>query len=341
MEKGKCPVCGKENGCGMLKGTPHEECWCTKVKFEKEMLEVIPEKYKGLSCICLKCIGDFQVNKEFKKMYDLHLHTTVSDGTYTPYELVKLAKEKELKGIAVTDHDTVFGIKDAVEAGKEMGIEIIPGIEFSSNLNGEDVHILGYFINTEDPFFLERLKKINGVRTERNLKILENLEKYKIKITMEELIAEAKGHIVSKLHIANVMRNKGFVYTKEEAFKSYLGKSGVAHINHGNFTPHRAVEILKENGAFISLAHPKLYSRDINKIEKLIVELKPLGLSGIEVEYPGFTKEEKKQYMELARKYDLAVTGGSDFHGENRNHIDIGDEGITYSQMQDIKIRMK
>lgn len=341
MKNGKCPICGKDNSCGMLNGVPHEECWCTKVKVEKEMLEAIPEEYKGLSCICLNCISLYQTHGKFKKVYDLHLHTIVSDGTYTPNELVKLAKEKELKGIAVTDHDTIFGIEEAIISGEKMGIEIIPGIEFSSNLSGEDVHILGYFINMKDSVFLERLRKINTVRTERNLKILDNLEKYKMKITMEELIAEAKGHIVSKLHIANVMRNKGFVYTKEEAFKSYLGKSGVAHINHGNFTPHRAVEILKENGAFISLAHPKLYSRDINKIEKLIVELKPLGLAGIEVEYPGFTKEEKKQYMELARKYDLAVTGGSDFHGENRSHIDIGDEGITYSQMQDIKRRIK
>lgn len=341
MERGRCPICGESNSCGMLAGKNHEDCWCAKAKFEKEMFDFVPQEYSGISCICPKCIGEFHQKKEFKKVYDLHLHTTASDGTVTPKELVKLSKEMGLKGIAITDHDTTDGIAEGITAAKEFGIELIPGIELSSSLNGNDVHILGYFINKEDPFLIEILQKINIKRDERNLRILKNLEKYKIKLTLNELKQEAKGKIISKLHIANVMVNKGIVYTKEEAFKSYLGKNGVVYEGHGSFSPHRAVEILVQNGAFVSLAHPNVYSKNINEVEKLLIELKEKGLKGIEAQYPTFSKEEKKQYLELAKKHNLLVTGGSDFHGSNKKHINLGVEGVSFSQMLLIKESLK
>lgn len=340
MKKGVCPICGTENNCGMLKGVEHNDCWCTKVQFDKELFDFIPEVYNGVSCVCINCVNQFKKSRAIKKMYDLHLHTTASDGTTTPEEVAEMVLRKGMKGFAITDHDTIDGIKAGKEKAQELGLDFIPGIEFSSSIEGKDVHILGYYINTEDERFLEILRKINLKRDERNHKIIENLKKYKINLTMDELKKEAKGNIVSKLHMANVLVNKGLVYTKEEAFKSYLGKNGVAYEGHGSFTPYRAVEILAENGAFVSLAHPNVYSKNINEVEKLIVELKEKGLKGIEVQYPSYTKEERNQYLELAKKYDLVITGGSDFHGKNRANIEIGQEGISYSQMLYLKEKL-
>ncbi|MGL4687222.1 MAG: PHP domain-containing protein, partial [Fusobacteriaceae bacterium] len=254
-----------------------------------------------------------------------------------PSELVIRAKKNGLKGIAVTDHDTIYGLKEGKEKAEEIGIEFINGIELSTNIMGRDVHILGYFLNLKDENFLVSLKKLKKLREERNTKIINKLSKYKIYITEEELKKEAKGPIISRLHIANVLINKGYVYSKNEAFISYLGKTGVAYEEKENFTPHMAVKILKENGAFISLAHPKFFSSKISELETLVKELKILGLGGIEIEYPNFSKIEKTMYKELADKYDLKVTGGSDFHGINREGIDLGCEGITYSEFLDIK----
>ena len=341
MKKGICPVCGEENKCGMLRGIDHNECWCTKVEFDKEIFELIPEEYRGISCVCLSCVGKFKKNKKMTKMYDLHLHTTASDGTVKPSEIAEKVLQKGMKGFAITDHDTIDGLEEGEIKAKELGLDFIPGIEFSSSLEGRDVHILGYYINKEDENFLEILRKINLKRDERNHKIIENLKKYKITITMEELKKEAKGRIISKLHMANLLINKGLVYTKDEAFKSYLGKNGVAYEGHGSFKPHRAVEILAQNGAIVSLAHPNIFSKSIKEVEKLIIELKEKGLNAIEAQYPSYTKEETLQYFELAKKYDLIITGGSDYHGMNRANIDIGDQGVSYSQMIKLKEKNK
>lgn len=341
MKKGTCPICGTENNCSMLKMLPHENCWCTKVKIQKEMFSHIPKEHQGVSCICIKCVTKYNKNEKFDVGYDLHTHTVFSDGTITPKEMVKFAKNRGLFGVAITDHDTIKGISQGVEAGIEEGLEVIPGIEFSSSIMGEDVHILGYFININDEIFKENLEKLNRSREERNKKIIENLRKYKIEITMDELEKEAQGDIISKLHISKLMWKKGYIDTIQSGFKQYLGKNGVAYEGHGNFTPHRAVEIINENGGVAVLAHPKLYTDSEVKLEKLIKELILKGLNGIEIQYPSFTKGERERYIALADKYNLVVTGGSDFHGDNRKEILLGDEGVSYSQYLSLKNRWK
>lgn len=337
MKKGVCPICGKDNNCASLRNLEHFDCWCKDIKFQKDVLEHIPEELKGISCVCMSCNLKYQNEKKIAKPYDLHLHTIASDGTFTPTQVVEVAKKKELLGIAITDHDTVDGLQEAMEKGKELGIEVVPGIELSTNLYGKDVHILGYFLNLEDENFLSELEKLKKIREERNLKILEKLKSRRIVITEEEIKKEALGNIVSKLHIANVLMNKGHVYSKAEAFRNYLGEHGLAYVAKENFTPQMAVKILRANGAKISLAHPLLITKSIKELERLVLELKELGLNGLETEYPTFTKDEKKQLRELAKKHNLFSTGGSDFHGENREGIEIGFDGITYSQFDFMK----
>lgn len=334
MEKGRCPICGKMNGCHMVAGKDHESCWCMKVKFDKEILQYIPEEYRGASCVCMGCTMEFQKRGKVAKAYDMHLHSTASDGTMTPSQIIQRAKEKGLMGVALTDHDTVDGLAQAEVEAEALGIDFIPGIELSANLYGKDVHILGYFVDRKDEGFLKFLEEIKISRDRRNLRILEKLKKYRINITPEELDREAGGEIRSRLHIANLIIEKGYAYSKAEVFANYLGERGVAFEERAEFTPRVAVEALKRNGALAFLAHPKLYSASLKDVEHLVKELKEAGLDGIESEYSTFHEQDKRMYRELAQKYDLLLSGGSDYHGLNREETDLGAEGITYSQLE-------
>ncbi|MGL5099408.1 MAG: cysteine-rich CWC family protein, partial [Fusobacteriaceae bacterium] len=142
MEKGRCPVCGKMNGCHMVEGKDHESCWCMKVKFDEKILQHIPEEYRGISCVCMGCTVEFQKKGKIAKAYDMHLHSIASDGTKSPTEIIEMACERKLIGVALTDHDTIDGLAEAEGRAKELGIDLIPGIELSANLYGKDVHIL-------------------------------------------------------------------------------------------------------------------------------------------------------------------------------------------------------
>lgn len=279
------------------------------------------------------------------KIYaDLHSHTVNSDGTYTVEEIVKLAKEKGLKVLAITDHDTVDGLVDEKkidELEKKYDIKIIRGIEMSCSLDGSDVHILGYFLNLKDEEFLNVLKEIADIRDERNDRLLKKLEKLNVPVTKEDLEEVVQGNILSKAHIAEVMVRKGYVKSKPEAFEKYLGKKGLAYTEKKDYKPQRAVEILAKNGAFVSLAHPKLITTNVDKIDKLLQDLIPLGLRGIEVNYYSFYEMDRKIYRKLAKKYNLIITGGSDFHGGNRVEVSLGDSGLTKEEYENMKKSLK
>lgn len=271
------------------------------------------------------------------KKYDLHTHTIASDGTYTVRELLERAKGNGLKGVAITDHDTIDGLEEAEKVAKEIGIELIPGIEFSCNLGDNEIHILGYFVDYKNAKIIEELYNLDKIRKERNLKIIEKLKKYKLYITEEEIQEEATGNIVSKAHIANLLVKKGYVYTRRDAFKQYLGSTGVAYVKKENFKPEDAVKIIKENGGIAVVAHPKLISTNDNTVESIVENLKKIGLDGIEAEYSSFTLEDVIKYRKMAQKYDLIITGGSDFHGKNREGVDLGDQGITEEEYEILK----
>ncbi len=275
---------------------------------------------------------------------DLHTHTVNSDGTYTVEELVKKAAEKGLKILAITDHDTVDGLRDEEkikEYEKKYGIEIIKGIEMSCNLNGKDVHILGYFLNLEDKNFLKELDRIAEIRNERNEKIIKKLADLNLPVTMEELKEIVQGNVISKAHFAEIMLKKGYVSCKSDAFKNYLGKTGAAFVEKRDYKPADAVDILVKNGAFVSLAHPKLITENLQEVERIITDLIKHGLRGLEVNYYSFSQKDKEIYRKLAEKYNLIITGGSDFHGGNRVEVSLGETGLSCEEYENLKKSLK
>lgn len=268
---------------------------------------------------------------------DLHVHSTASDGTFSPKEIIEMAIGKNLKAIALTDHDNIDGLKEAQEIANKYNFELINGIEFSCNESGKEVHILGYFLNLDDQLFLSRINELLESRVERNKKIIEKLNKNGIIIKLTDVKKEAKGNILGRVHFANALIKKGYVSSINEAFDKYLAKGALAYIPRVDCSPEVAVRYIKENGGFSSLAHPKFISLDENFTLKLIKKLKSYGLNAIEVEYGNFSYEDRKKYKSWAKKFSLLTTGGSDFHGYNRETIDLGESGISYEYLARIK----
>ena len=272
---------------------------------------------------------------------DMHIHTVESDGTYTPAEIMDRALKNRVRVVAITDHDTIAGVEAGKKAADERGMEYIPGIEISCNVDNLEVHVLGYYLNLQDEKFLAEIDELEKAREKRNRKIIENFEKLGIIIDIEKLKKLAPGNIISRLHFANYLLREGIVSSKDEAFMRYLGKNGAAYEPKENFPPERAVKIITANGGFVSLAHPFLITSNADILNRLIVELKKVGLDALEAQYSSFSKTQVKMIKRLAKKYDLAITGGSDFHGINRMGVDIGDAGLEYSQLEKIKERLR
>ncbi|GED72129.1 PHP-like protein [Brevibacillus reuszeri] len=243
---------------------------------------------------------------------DLHTHTKASDGTCDPAENVRLAKEAGLQALAITDHDTVAGIPEALAAGKELGIEVIPGVEVSSVGRGQDIHVLGYYIPYEDSSFQERLVGLRETRHERNQLLIAKLQELGIPITLENVYRRKQGtdKNIGRPHIAEELIELGIVATMEEAFEKFLGKGAAAYVNPPRITPQEAIRLIQDAGGVAVLAHPGLYDDD-----ELVQELIAFGLDGIEVNHPDNTEEQRKVYRSWAQENDLVMTGGSDFHG--------------------------
>lgn len=268
---------------------------------------------------------------------DLHIHSTASDGTFSPRQIVEMAVQKKLKAIALTDHDNIDGLKEAQYYANLHNLEFVDGIEFSCSSFGNEVHILGYFLNLEDKIFINRIQELLKSRDVRNEKIIEKLNKNGIMINIEDVKRESDGNILGRVHFANALIRKNYCKNIDEAFEKFLGKNGLAYEPRINCSPEIVVQYLKENGAFSSLAHPKFVSKDENFILDLIKKLKKYGLNGIEAEYSSFSPEEKRKYKSWAKKFDLIITGGSDFHGDNREYLSLGDAGLNYEQFEKIK----
>ncbi|NRR01567.1 PHP domain-containing protein [Brevibacillus sp. RS1.1] len=245
-------------------------------------------------------------------MADLHTHTKASDGTCEPAENVRLAKEAGLAALAITDHDTVAGIPEAMEAARALGVEIIPGVEVSSVGKGQDIHVLGYFVPYEDPAFEERLFRLRETRHERNQLLITRLQELGIDISLEKVYRRKQGtdKNIGRPHIAEELMELGVVSTIAEAFDKYLGKGGAAYVNPPRLTPQEAITLIKEAGGVAVLAHPGLYDDD-----ELVQELIVFGLDGIEVNHPDNDEVQKMRYSKWTAQYGMVVTGGSDFHG--------------------------
>ncbi len=268
---------------------------------------------------------------------DLHSHTTASDGTCEPKENVRLAKEAGLAAIAITDHDIVAGIPEAIEAGKALGIEVVPGVEISSSAHGQDIHVLGYYIPYDDEAFRQTLSGLRETRHERNKMIIAKLQELGLDITLEAVYARKQepDKNIGRPHIAEELMRKGYVRTMEEAFDKYLGKGGLAYANPERITPEQAIRLIKSAGGVAVLAHPGLYGDD-----ELVGDLIVHGLDGIEVWHPDNDREAVIRYRQLAEDNGLIMTGGSDFHGwrgEEPYHAMLGSSTTSTEAVEQLK----
>lgn len=243
---------------------------------------------------------------------DMHVHTTASDGQYTPSEIVNMAATAGLSAVAITDHDTTAGVAEAIRQGQMIGIEILPGIEISTVAEGQDIHVLGYYTNNADVHWQQRISELRDTRMNRNAILVQKLNALGIELTLEEVIAAADAATVSigRPHFAEVLIQKGYAASKQEAFDKYLGEKGAAFVQPLRIHPEEAFRWIREAGGVCVIAHPGIYNNDA-----LVDRLLEAGPDGIEVYHSDHTKEQENRYLQLAQQKGLIITGGSDFHG--------------------------
>ncbi len=256
---------------------------------------------------------------------DLHLHTTASDGVKSPSEIVRYAKAKGLQAIAITDHDTIEGLEEGLSEGKRIGIEVIPGIEISAAHSPGSMHLLGFFLDIYHPVLNERLGYLQKARAERNPKIAEKLNQLGIDLTYEEVLKVSGGGQVGRPHFAQVLLDKGYVKSFQEAFERFLKKGAPGYVDKLRFTAKEALHFINEAQGVAVLAHPNTLGMNrYSEFENLLLQLVDEGLRGLEVYYPEHSALEVAQYKILAERYGLLVTGGTDYHGIEKNGLDIG-----------------
>ncbi|MDR2899455.1 MAG: PHP domain-containing protein [Clostridiales bacterium] len=275
-------------------------------------------------------------------MIDLHTHTTCSDGTLSPKELMEHARDIGLISISVTDHDTVDCIKSGAQSALKFNVEFIPGVEIASMHNGFELHILGYYIDVENKDLLDFLIKTRQKRAERNEEMAALFRREGYDITLDKLKKLSGGPMISRVHFARLLVEKGYCTDILQAFDTLLAPGSKTHIRRSLNSPEEVIGIIKKAGGVVSLAHPGNYKRlDPNGMDLLVQELKTYGLDAIEAIYTNHSAEEERRFTSLARKYGLAITGGSDFHGMNKPKIrlgsGLGNLNIDYSVLEEIK----
>lgn len=242
---------------------------------------------------------------------ELHCHTTASDGLLTPADVVRLAKRRDVAVLAITDHDTVAAHDEAMAAGAELNLRIIPGIEISALSPQGEVHVLGYNVRPTDDATIQTLNGLRGVREARARGMIDKLAALGIDVPFERVKALAGDAMIGRPHLARVLVEMGAVSNMQEAFDLYLAEGRPAFVPHEGLTPAQAVDLINAAHGVAVLAHPALYRGDL---DTLLADLLAAGLDGIEVFYPLHTPAQIEQYKVIASKHNLVMTGGSDFH---------------------------
>jgi predicted metal-dependent phosphoesterase TrpH len=275
---------------------------------------------------------------------DLHTHTTHSDGSASPEELIARASAKCARSIAITDHDTVDAFAEAWAAADRFGIEFVPGIEISADFSPGTMHILGYFIDGESPALKEKLAMLKNAREERNPEIARRLEGLGFDISYEEVSQLAGNKVVGRPHFASVLVKKGYVRNIQEAFDRLLKKGAPAYVERARLSPRDAIELIHRAGGVAVLAHPyQLKLSSDEAADELVAELTALGLDGIEAIYSRHSPDQRSMYSEIAVRHHLLITGGSDYHGSYKPDIDLvtglGDLEVPYALLEALKAR--
>ena len=255
---------------------------------------------------------------------DLHLHTRYSDGSLTPAEVVTLAHQAGVTAMAITDHDIVDGIPHAREAATKLGIEIVPGVELSSRFDGRELHVLGYFFDWQDPTLQAHMVRQRLSRQVRNPQIIERLNALGLELSEDEVKAKAGSDSIGRPHIAQVLVDKGYVHDTREAFERYLGEGAAAYVPRTLSDTREVITWVRDAGGVPVLAHPTWTRCEGEPLYRLCACLKEAGLLGLEVFYSTHNRKQISRYLELAKRLDLLVTGGSDFHGAANPAIQVG-----------------
>lgn len=255
---------------------------------------------------------------------DLHLHTTHSDGSLRPSEVLTLAKQANVSALAITDHDITTGIPEAMATGETLGIEVIPGVEISSFDGKSELHILGYCVRWQDAAFNQRLATLRESRHRRNPLIIERLREAGLDVNYEEVRALAGTESVGRPHIAQLLMQKKYVSSAKEAFDRYLAEGRPAYVARELPTPAEAISWIREAKGVAVLAHPTWVKESGEGLRTCVTTLKEAGLGGIEVHYSTHSKSQTAGYLDLAHRLDLLITGGSDFHGLTKPDIEVG-----------------
>lgn len=264
---------------------------------------------------------------------DLHIHTTASDGLLTPEEVVKWAAQKKLKAVAITDHDTINGIEPAIDISDRYNVEVIPGIEFSSEHMDEEIHILGYYIDYKQQWLKEKLDGMYQSRYVRAIKMIDKLKELGMEITLEQVEAIAEGGTIGRPHIARAMQENGYIASVKDAFKQYIGKGGPAYVERYRISCQEAIDIIKKLGGVPVLAHPGLINN-----KSCIDDILDMGIEGVEVYHTKHDDETVRNTLRLIATRKLLITGGSDCHGIFLNNEPIlGNVWVDYRYVQLLK----
>ena len=260
-------------------------------------------------------------------MIDLHSHSTVSDGTDSPEHVIEMSRAAGLAALALTDHDTLEHVAVAQAAARTCGVRFVPGCEISCELEGRapgTMHLLVYFIDDGVGPLQDRLDELQAGRNERNEKIVAALRAHGIEVTIDDVHAKAGPGSVGRPHVARVLMEKGYVSSIQEAFDVWLARGRPAYYERPRLTPETAIELAHQSGGVCSIAHPATLGLDGEYVEAFIGVLTDTGLDALECEYGAYTLEERSAWRVLAERHGLALTGGSDYHGENKPGLALG-----------------
>lgn len=275
---------------------------------------------------------------------DLHSHSTASDGTLSPSELAKKAHDDGICAVALTDHDTVDGLKEFMSACKDWGVEGISGVEISAQ-HDKTLHIVGLYIDENDTAIAQKLKTLRDGREVRNRRMLELLSENGFDITEEDILSQKDGALLGntgRAHIARAMVQKGYVSDTNEAFSKYLKRGNSCYVKRITYSAKESIEMIKNAGGMAILAHPILITEDYDELFAFAKELKNAGLDGMECYYNNYTEKFSKMCQDICRRLDMAESGGSDFHGENKPDVHLGRVStgtVPYSVLRRIKER--
>jgi 3',5'-nucleoside bisphosphate phosphatase len=271
---------------------------------------------------------------------DLHAHTMFSDGTFTPEELVSLARERGLRTLAVTDHDSTEGVDRAVAAADGTGVDIVPGVEFSTNRDGHGIHVLAYWPDLSDEPFQAELRRLREDRFRRGERMVRNLQELGYPITFERVRQIAEGKNIVRPHVAQALVEAGVVPTIEDAFTPELiAEGGRAYAPKHAIDPLDALRLIKAAGGVVVVAHPGLFRERLGVPDAVIEELADAGLDGIEAGHPDHPPDAEARYRDMAGRLGLAATGSSDCHGTRYDPVRLG--SVTTEPQEFDRLRAK